>query len=204
MVSDHTSHVICVGNLSLVPTRSKQGPTPGRSLRDQRETGPAIALDNLILLSSRQPCSRGKRFWLGGYIATSAYWAHKHQHVISTFNTCSSVLNQHRRGLQPWRCHHATSHSPTFPNDGLQFPPTGPARSPANHANINRLQYECIRTYHRHMVFRPLGIYRHLCLCIAIANVLQILARSSSITWKVLIMHLRSQSTPTNLMHKHI
>jgi hypothetical protein len=30
-----------------------------------------------------------------------------------------SVLNQHRWGLQPCRCHLATSHSLTFPTDGL-------------------------------------------------------------------------------------
>jgi hypothetical protein len=29
-----------------------------------------------------------------------------------------SILNWHRRGLQPWRCRLATSHSPTFPTDG--------------------------------------------------------------------------------------
>jgi hypothetical protein len=41
-----------------------------------------------------------------------------------------SVLNQHRQGLQHWRCHLSTYHSPTFPTDGLHFPPKGPARSP--------------------------------------------------------------------------
>jgi hypothetical protein len=29
-----------------------------------------------------------------------------------------SVLNWHRQVLQPWRCRHSTSHSPTFPTDG--------------------------------------------------------------------------------------
>jgi hypothetical protein len=48
MVPDHTSHVVHVCNLSLVPTRSKQGPTPGRSLGDQRQTGPADSLGHLI------------------------------------------------------------------------------------------------------------------------------------------------------------
>jgi hypothetical protein len=46
-----------------------------------------------------------------------------HQHVISTFNTCSwgvstSVLNWHKQGLQPWRCQLATSHSPPFLTNG--------------------------------------------------------------------------------------
>jgi hypothetical protein len=33
-----------------------------------------------------------------------------------------SVLNQHRRGLQPWRCQLATYHSPTLPTSCLHFP----------------------------------------------------------------------------------
>jgi hypothetical protein len=43
MVQDHTSPVIRVGNLSLVPTRTKHAPTPERSLGDQRQTGPAVS-----------------------------------------------------------------------------------------------------------------------------------------------------------------
>jgi hypothetical protein len=36
------------------------------------------------------------------------------------------VLNRHRQWLQPWRCRFATSHSLTFPTDGLHFPPSPP------------------------------------------------------------------------------
>jgi hypothetical protein len=75
-VPDHTSHMIHVGNLSLVPTRTKHAATPGRSLGDQRQTGPAIVSGHLILPPSRQPCSRGEIFWPSGYTPTSAYWAH--------------------------------------------------------------------------------------------------------------------------------
>jgi hypothetical protein len=39
------------------------------------------------------------------------------------------VLNQHRQGLQPYRCRLSTYHSLTFPTDSLHFPPKGPARS---------------------------------------------------------------------------
>jgi hypothetical protein len=49
---------------------------------------------------------------------------------ILTRGVNSSVLNQHRRGLQPWRCRLSTYHSSTFLTDGLHFPPKGPARSP--------------------------------------------------------------------------
>jgi hypothetical protein len=41
-----------------------------------------------------------------------------------------SVHNQHRWGLQPWRCRFATYHSSTFPTSCLHFPPKGPVRPP--------------------------------------------------------------------------
>jgi hypothetical protein len=40
-----------------------------------------------------------------------------------------SVLNQHRRELQPWRCQLFTYNSLTFPTSYLPFPPKGPAQS---------------------------------------------------------------------------
>jgi hypothetical protein len=40
-----------------------------------------------------------------------------------------SIINQHRRKLQPWRCRLATYYSPTFPTDDLHFPLNGPVRS---------------------------------------------------------------------------
>jgi hypothetical protein len=39
-----------------------------------------------------------------------------------------SVLNWHRRGLQPWRCQLSTYPSLTFPIDGLHLPPKCLAR----------------------------------------------------------------------------
>jgi hypothetical protein len=81
-----------------------------------------------------------------------------------------SVLNQHRWGLQHWRCWLSISLSPPFPTNGPPLSPTGLTRSHVNHANISLQQYECIRPYRRHVVFRPLTIYWHLCLCLAIAN----------------------------------
>jgi hypothetical protein len=48
-----------------------------------------------------------------------------------------SVLNRHRRGLQPWSHRFSTYHYPTFPTDGLPFPPMGPAQSPVYPSSIN-------------------------------------------------------------------
>jgi hypothetical protein len=63
-------------NLSLTPTKFKHAPTPERSLDNQRLTDPTVVLDGLILPPMRQSWSRGERFLLNGYIATSAYWTH--------------------------------------------------------------------------------------------------------------------------------
>jgi hypothetical protein len=63
-------------NLSLAPTKSKQAPTTGRSLHNQRQTGPVIVLGDIILPPTRQLCTRGERFRSNGYTTTSAYWAH--------------------------------------------------------------------------------------------------------------------------------
>jgi hypothetical protein len=62
MVPDRTSPVVHVGNILLVHTKSKQAPTPGRSLGDQRQTDPAITLGHLIPPPMRQPWSRGEKF----------------------------------------------------------------------------------------------------------------------------------------------
>jgi hypothetical protein len=55
MVSDHTSPVVYVGNLSLVSTRMKHAPTPKKNLNDQRQTGPVVVSGHLILPLLRQP-----------------------------------------------------------------------------------------------------------------------------------------------------
>jgi hypothetical protein len=99
MVQDHTSPVVRVGNVSLVPTIMKQTPTPERSLSDQRQTGPTIALGHLILPPLWQPWSRRERFCLSGYTATPAYWAHN--------TIMRSVRSIHARGSQ------STGPSPT-------------------------------------------------------------------------------------------
>jgi hypothetical protein len=80
-------------NLSLDPTKLKQAPTPERSLSNQRQIDPAVILDDLIPPPMRQPWSRGKKFWLNGYISTLAYWTH-----ITSMRSLRSILT---RGGQP-------------------------------------------------------------------------------------------------------
>jgi hypothetical protein len=48
MAPDHTSLVIRVGNLSLIPTRIKHASTPRRSLGDRKQTGPTVVSGHLI------------------------------------------------------------------------------------------------------------------------------------------------------------
>jgi hypothetical protein len=73
MVLDHTSPMVRVGNLSLVPTRMKHAPTPRRSLGDRRQTNPTVILGHLIPPPSQQPWSRGEMFWPSGDTTVSAY-----------------------------------------------------------------------------------------------------------------------------------
>jgi hypothetical protein len=141
-VPDHTSHVVHVGILLLVPMRIKHTPTPEKSLSDQRQTDSTVVFGHLILPPSWQPWSRGERFWPSGYIATSTYWTHVP--VCDGYIQClltganPSVLNWHRRGLQPWRCRLSTYHSLFFPTDDLHFPPKGPAQSQVKQSNITK------------------------------------------------------------------
>jgi hypothetical protein len=120
-------------NLSLAPTKSKQAPTPGRSLGNQRQTSPAIILGGIIHPPMRQPWSRGERFQPNGYTATLALDPY-HQHVIGTFNTCSREpthrsLTDIGGGYNLGGVGLPHTHSPTFPTSCLPFPPKGPVRS---------------------------------------------------------------------------
>jgi hypothetical protein len=54
--------VLVRDNLSLAPTKSKQTPTPERSLDNQRQTGSAVVLGGIIPPPMRQHWSRGERF----------------------------------------------------------------------------------------------------------------------------------------------
>jgi hypothetical protein len=74
-------------NLSLAPTKLKQAPTPGRSLDNQRQTGPAVVLGGIILPPMRQPWSRGETFRPNGCTVTLAYWTH-----ITSIRSVRSIL----------------------------------------------------------------------------------------------------------------
>jgi hypothetical protein len=121
-------------NLSLAPTKLKQAPTPERSIDNQIQTDPTIVLGGLILPPMWQPWSRGERFLPNGYTTTSAYWDHitnmQLVRSILAHGVNPSILNQHRRGLQPLRCRLATYPLPDLPNQLSPLSPNGSARSP--------------------------------------------------------------------------
>jgi hypothetical protein len=77
------------------------------------------------LLSHNSPWGFGEKI--------SFYWQLATRLTRSISSTCDqyvqylliganpSVLNRHRRELQPWRCRLSTSHSPTFPTNDPPF-----------------------------------------------------------------------------------
>jgi hypothetical protein len=62
MVPDRTSPMVHVGNLSLVPTKTKPAPTPEGSLGDRRQTSLTVILGHLIPPTSRQRWYRERGF----------------------------------------------------------------------------------------------------------------------------------------------
>jgi hypothetical protein len=127
-------------------------------------------------------------------------------HAIGTFNTFSRgpthrSLTDTNRGYNLKGVgfpHHTLQPSQPIV---LRFPPEGLIRSQVIQHQHKPLVKVLWSTYHRPVVFRLLSVYRSLYLHIAMANVIQILARSSRVTQNVFIMHLRFQPTRTNLMH---
>jgi hypothetical protein len=139
-VPDHTSHVVYVGNLSLVLTRIKHAPTPRRSLSDRRQTGPARVTSFPLPHDSLGVGERGF-----GHMVTQLHQLTRSitpacdryvQYLLAEANP--SVLNRHRLGLPPWRCRLSTHHSLTFLTDGPPpLPLKGHARSPIYPKSIN-------------------------------------------------------------------
>jgi hypothetical protein len=66
-----------------------------------------------------------------------------------------SVINRHKRGLQPWRCWLATYHSPTFSISCLHFPLRAPPSLQFNQVPSIKPKCWLWRTYTRHVVFWP-------------------------------------------------
>jgi hypothetical protein len=77
------------------------------------------------------------------------------QYLFMGGNT--SVLNQHKRGLQSWRCWLSTYHSPAFLTSCLHFPLSSPPGLQFNQVPSTKPKCWVWRTYGRHMVFQPLG-----------------------------------------------
>jgi hypothetical protein len=122
MVLDHTSLVVRVGNLLLVPIRTKQAPRPGEVLSIEDR----LAWSSSWITSFPLPHDSlgvGERGF--GQVVIQLHQLTRPitpacdryvQYLLTGGNP--SVLNWHRRGLQPWRCRLSTHHSPTFPTDG--------------------------------------------------------------------------------------
>jgi hypothetical protein len=104
MVLDHTSPMDHVGNLSLVPIRTKQTPTPGRSLGDRRQMSPTVILRHLIPPPPHD--SHGVRERGFGQVVTELHQltgpitpACDRYVQYLLVGTNPSDINRHRRGL---------------------------------------------------------------------------------------------------------
>jgi hypothetical protein len=65
-----------------------------------------------------------------------------------------SVLNRHRRGLQPWRCRIFTLHSLTFPTVGPPLSTYGPRPVSSLTKNLTHdPRFKFKKTYGRHVAF---------------------------------------------------
>jgi hypothetical protein len=100
--------------------------------------------------------------------------------------------------------------------EGTSFPHTSPRHSQpmVSHFHLwalpglqfiqvlsTKLEFEFKGTYGRHVVFQPLGLYRGLQLCLAIANDLSLAIGSSRKDRKVALMQLGHQFNSYNLIH---
>jgi hypothetical protein len=128
-------------------------------------------------------------------------------YAVSTFNTCSRgpthrSLTDINGGYNLGGA--GFPHPISWPSQPtvLCFPPKGPIRTQVIHSQHKPLMKVMLNTYDsRPVAFWPLGVYQYLYPRLAMANIFQILSRSSRNRRKVLIMQLRLQSTPINLMH---
>jgi hypothetical protein len=103
-------------NLSLALTKSKHAPTPGGSLDNQRQTGPAVVGErgfDLMVTQLHQ---------LTGLI--SPVCDRYVQYLLAGVNRM--VFNRHRWGYNLGGVGLPRTHSPTFPSSCLRFPLIAP------------------------------------------------------------------------------
>jgi hypothetical protein len=118
--------IISVGQTLLLPRERAPDTTPSPA---EWSAGPSTSFSPNIVIEAVMKVKHllmNKLYWFTWPItpACDRYV----QYLLVRVNP--SVLNLHRRRLQPWRCRLSTYHSPTLLTDGLHFPPNGPARSP--------------------------------------------------------------------------
>jgi hypothetical protein len=114
-------------------------PTLRRNHGTQCSLGMTVVLGHLILPPSRQPWSRGEKGRPSSYTTTQFTGPISpacDQYVqYLCIGTNPSVLNQHRQGLQHWRCRIFTSLPPPFLTDDPPPSPNGPVRCQVKNLN---------------------------------------------------------------------
>jgi hypothetical protein len=130
--STNTSHAFHTREPSIeldrITAPEKKAPNTIRSMPTVQSAGPyPVSLSSQPMKQWRKPniCWQRASRLTGSISPTCDRYV---QYLLVGVNP--SVINQHRQGLQSWRCQLSIYYSLTFPIDSLYFPPRGPARSP--------------------------------------------------------------------------
>jgi hypothetical protein len=145
----------------------KRAPDIIHSIPTDWSTGPyPVSLPSQPMKQWRKPnIYRRQATRLTRPISPVCYWYV--QYLLMGTNPL--VLHRHRQGLPHRNLEIATTLSPPFPSECSTDPPKWP-HPVSILSNINHQYRECLSTYCQHVVFQPLGVYRHLCLHLAIFN----------------------------------
>jgi hypothetical protein len=139
-VPDNIAIMVHIGNLLLVPMRSKHAPTTREVLVTKTKLARSSPWVTSFILP-HDSLGVGERGF--GQVVTQLHRLTRpiYQHAIKTFSTCSRgpthrSLTDIGRGYKLEGAGFSHHTPPTFPTDGLHFWPKGPTRSQVIHPTL--------------------------------------------------------------------